>query len=67
MFCLQLADFGTVRQEKQLLEETHQSTRMLVGTRAYMAPEYMQQGHISVKSDAFALAIVWLELLTALR
>ena len=38
---------------------------MHVGTRGYMPPEYIQQGHVSEKLDMYAFAIVLVELLTS--
>eukprot|EP00937_MAST-01D_sp_MAST-1D-sp2_P000267 g267.t1 len=43
---------------------THASTAHVIGSYGYMPVEYCMQGHVSVKTDAFALGVVLLELLT---
>jgi serine/threonine protein kinase len=65
---VKVADFGTVRKgvgSRTHAETggTHAITRCVAGTRGYMAPEYMERGHVSEKTDAFAFGIVLLELL----
>jgi serine/threonine protein kinase len=45
----------------------HASTQMIIGTPAYMPNEYVTLGHVSEKTDAFALGIVMIELLTTNR
>ena len=45
---------------------SHYSAREVIGTKPYQAPEYAMNGHVSEKTDAFALGVVLLELLTAL-
>ena len=42
---------------------SHAITRRVVGTGPYMPPEYRNMGHVSAKTDAFALGIVIFELL----
>jgi len=64
-----VADFGTVHEGvKQGGSEgtrlTHASTKLIVGTHFYMSPEYTSNGQVSEKLDAYAFAIVLLELLT---
>jgi serine/threonine protein kinase len=44
---------------------SNRSTLTVVGTNPYMPIEYLQQGHLSDKTDAFAFGVVLLELLTA--
>ena len=40
-----LCDFGTARQDTAILsKQTHKSTRMVIGTAAYMPAEYYQVG-----------------------
>ena len=59
-----IADFGAVRIAPKLLTNTHLSALEVIGTKPYQPPEYTQQGHVSEKTDAFALGVVLLELLT---
>ena len=66
-----LGDFGTARFAPQLLRKgahgslhTHHSTVHVVGTKPYMAGEYLQLGHVSQKTDTYAFGVVLLELLT---
>ena len=59
-----VADFGTARYAPDLLKKTHHSTRHVVGTSCYMPLEYLQSGHVSEKTDAYAFGVVLLELLT---
>ena len=65
-----VADFGTVREGvveqggAGSAEHTHASTKVIVGTHVYMAPEYRTHGHVSEKLDSYAFGVVLLELLT---
>eukprot|EP00935_MAST-01C_sp_MAST-1C-sp1_P002794 g2794.t1 len=65
-----VSDFGTVREDDRNRDatmrtsaKTHASTKQIVGTSPYMPNEYTLNGHISEKTDAFALGIVIIELL----
>jgi hypothetical protein len=71
-----VADFGTVRaSELRITDElttngnlktdgkTHATTGKVVGTGPYMPQEYAGFGHVSAKTDAFAMGIVVIELL----
>ncbi|XP_027362673.1 lysM domain receptor-like kinase 4 [Abrus precatorius] len=40
------------------------ATRHIVGTRGYMAPEYLEHGLISTKLDVYAFGVLMLEVLT---
>ncbi|KAK7252879.1 hypothetical protein RIF29_37134 [Crotalaria pallida] len=39
-------------------------TRHIIGTRGYMAPEYLENGLVSTKVDVYAFGVLLLELLT---
>lgn len=39
-------------------------TRHIVGTKGYMAPEYLENGYVSTKLDVYSFGIVMLEILT---
>ncbi|KAJ7536166.1 hypothetical protein O6H91_12G058700 [Diphasiastrum complanatum] len=57
-----LSDFGLARQGPGL-EQSHVTTAV-VGTVGYAAPEYIQTGHLTTKSDVWSFGVVLLELLT---
>nr|ABN50364.2 LysM-domain containing receptor-like kinase [Sesbania rostrata] len=40
------------------------ATRHIVGTRGYMAPEYLENGLVSTKLDVYAFGVMMLEILT---
>ncbi|XP_043700191.1 cysteine-rich receptor-like protein kinase 10 [Telopea speciosissima] len=56
-----IADFGMARLYAE--DTTHVNTRV-VGTRGYMAPEYLMHGQLSVKVDVYSYGIVVLELIS---
>ncbi|MQL41680.1 hypothetical protein EI012_27630, partial [Escherichia coli] len=45
---------------------THVSTAV-VGTQGYAAPEYVETGHLKVKSDIWSFGVVLYEILTGRR
>ncbi|KAL2931721.1 Cysteine-rich receptor-like protein kinase 10 [Bienertia sinuspersici] len=57
-----IADFGTARLFKN--EQVLANTIRIVGTRGYMAPEYMLNGEYSDKSDVYSFGIIILELIS---
>ncbi|CAI7756393.1 unnamed protein product, partial [Closterium sp. NIES-54] len=64
-FKAKLSDFGLAK-DGPAGENTHVST-MVVGTYGYTAPEYLQTGHLTAKSDVYAFGVVLLELLSGRR
>ncbi|XP_044950147.1 protein PSK SIMULATOR 1-like [Hordeum vulgare subsp. vulgare] len=60
-----LADFGMSRLFGQ--QESRVITESRGGTLGYMAPEYINNGVISTKSDIFSLGTIIIELLTGSR
>ncbi|PON42026.1 Cysteine rich receptor like kinase [Parasponia andersonii] len=57
-----ISDFGTARLFS--LEQSLQNTERIVGTYGYMAPEYIQHGVYSVKSDVFSFGVLVLEIIS---
>ncbi|MCO5550939.1 hypothetical protein L7F22_004434 [Adiantum nelumboides] len=64
-FVPKLSDFGLARQGPEM-GATHVSTAV-VGTLGYAAPEYIQTGHLTSKSDVWSFGVVLLEILTGRR
>ncbi|KAJ4876401.1 putative cysteine-rich receptor-like protein kinase 39 [Raphanus sativus] len=60
-----VADFGTARLFDT--DETCAETRRIAGTRGYMAPEYLNHGQISAKSDVFSYGVMLLEMISGQR
>lgn len=60
-----LSDFGLAR-EGPAGDETHVSTAV-VGTYGYAAPDYIETGHLTTKSDVWSFGVVLYELLTGRR
>ncbi|KAL5707821.1 non-specific serine/threonine protein kinase [Ranunculus cassubicifolius] len=60
-----IADFGLAR--IFAVDQTEANTRRIVGTRGYMPPEYLLQGHFSVKLDVFSFGVLVLEIVTGQR
>ncbi|NP_001353066.1 Probable serine/threonine-protein kinase PBL19 [Zea mays] len=64
-FRAKLSDFGLAR-EGPTGANTHVSTAV-VGTQGYAAPEYMDTGHLTTKSDVWSFGVVLYEILTGRR
>ncbi|KAJ4727314.1 Tyrosine-protein kinase [Melia azedarach] len=60
-----LSDFGLAR-EGPLAGHTHVSTAV-VGTYGYAAPDYIETGHLTAKSDVWSFGVVLYEILTGRR
>ncbi|CAI9102086.1 OLC1v1000288C1 [Oldenlandia corymbosa var. corymbosa] len=60
-----LSDFGLAR-EGPTGEQTHVSTAV-VGTYGYAAPDYIETGHLTAKSDVWSFGVVLYEMLTGRR
>lgn len=45
-------------------DEEFIATRHIVGTRGYMAPEYLENGIVSTKLDVYAFGVLMLEIIT---
>ncbi|XP_031742628.1 cysteine-rich receptor-like protein kinase 29 isoform X2 [Cucumis sativus] len=57
-----IGDFGMAKLFD--VDQTQGNTNRVVGTFGYMAPEYVKQGHFSVKSDVFSFGILVLEIVS---
>ncbi|XP_039160986.1 cysteine-rich receptor-like protein kinase 19 [Eucalyptus grandis] len=57
-----IADFGLAKLFSG--SQTQGNTLRVAGTYGYMAPEYIQHGHFSTKSDVYSFSILVLEIVT---
>ncbi|XP_061357686.1 probable serine/threonine-protein kinase PBL19 [Gastrolobium bilobum] len=60
-----LSDFGLAR-EGPVAGDTHVSTAVM-GTNGYAAPDYIETGHLTAKSDVWSFGVVLYEMLTGRR
>ncbi|KAJ8448258.1 hypothetical protein Cgig2_025182 [Carnegiea gigantea] len=65
-YTAKLSDFGFARDGPEE-DKTHVSTKNIVGTKGYAAPEYIMTGHLTIMSDVYSFGVVLLELLTGRR
>ncbi|CAL5405988.1 unnamed protein product [Camellia sinensis] len=56
-----ISDFGLAKPDDEE-ENTHISTRRIVGTPGYMAPEYAMWGYLTDKADVYSFGVVALEI-----
>ncbi|KAF3959310.1 hypothetical protein CMV_015868 [Castanea mollissima] len=62
-FRAKIANFGLAR-TAEWQEGQFSLTRHIVGTRGYMAPEYLENGIVSTKLDVYAFGVLMLEIMT---
>ncbi|KAJ4844870.1 hypothetical protein Tsubulata_004364, partial [Turnera subulata] len=62
-FRAKIANFALARSAEGLSGE-FALTRHIVGTRGYMAPEYLENGLVSTKLDVYACGVLMLEMVT---
>ncbi|CAN6363283.1 unnamed protein product [Urochloa humidicola] len=60
-----ISDFGLAKIFS--LTDTEGSTKRIVGTYGYMAPEYASEGLFSIKSDVFSFGVLILEIISGKR
>lgn len=60
-----IADFGLSRLFSE--QQTRVCTRSRTGTCGYMAPEYINHGTITTKSDIFSLGVIIIQIITGYR
>ncbi|KAK1552325.1 hypothetical protein Q3G72_014712 [Acer saccharum] len=63
-FNAKLSDFGLAKFGP--IDKSHLSTRIL-GTRGYIAPEYIATGHLTLKTDVYSFGVVLLEILSGIQ
>uniref|UniRef100_A0ACD5UIY9 Uncharacterized protein n=1 Tax=Avena sativa TaxID=4498 RepID=A0ACD5UIY9_AVESA len=61
-----ISDFGIAKISTSNNNEGN-TTRRVVGTYGYMAPEYASEGIFSVKSDVFSFGVIVFEILSGIR
>ena len=62
--CPVIMDFGLARGLDQYRQQGPSSSRGLVGTFAYIAPEQLEGKPHTIASDVYSLGVVWFEMLT---
>ncbi|RZC67067.1 hypothetical protein C5167_010756 [Papaver somniferum] len=62
-FRAKIANFGLARSAEGY-ESEFASTRNIVGTTGYMAPEYLENGLVSPKLDVYSFGVVLLEMIS---
>ncbi|KJE95944.1 hypothetical protein CAOG_06330 [Capsaspora owczarzaki ATCC 30864] len=62
-----VSDFGLVRAAEHLDEKRYLRTQNAQGTVAYMSPEFLVDGRMTIKTDVYAFGMILLELVTAMK
>ncbi|KMT04824.1 hypothetical protein BVRB_7g169950 [Beta vulgaris subsp. vulgaris] len=65
-FKAKLSDFGYARDGPEG-DKSHVTTEHILGTKGYVAPEYVMTGHLTTMSDVYSFGVVLLEILTGKR
>ncbi|KAL8153482.1 hypothetical protein V2J09_011242 [Rumex salicifolius] len=65
-YTAKISDFGFAKDGPDG-NDTHVSTKNILGTQGYAAPEYIMTGHLTTLSDVYSFGVVLLELLTGQR
>lgn len=60
-------DFGIALRIEQGKHSESDPRNLLVGTPAYLSPEYVQEQRVSVQGDVYAMGLIMLEMLTGRR
>ncbi|KAL9158029.1 hypothetical protein ABFS82_08G041700 [Erythranthe guttata] len=63
-FRAKISNFGLSRSTDHGEEGQFALTRHIIGTKGYMAPEYLENGIVSTKMDVYSFGVVMLEILT---
>ncbi|XP_051125192.1 G-type lectin S-receptor-like serine/threonine-protein kinase At4g27290 [Andrographis paniculata] len=60
-----ISDFGLARNCEGMEEE--ETTKRVIGTYGYMSPEYVIEGHYSLRSDVFSFGVLAVEIISGQR
>ncbi|XP_004345766.2 hypothetical protein CAOG_06176 [Capsaspora owczarzaki ATCC 30864] len=66
-FNAKVSDFGLVRAAEHLDDKSSLRTKVPQGTAAYMCPEFLVDGRMTVKTDVYAFGMILIELVTAAK
>ncbi|XP_004343391.1 hypothetical protein CAOG_07517 [Capsaspora owczarzaki ATCC 30864] len=66
-FNAKVSDFGLVRVAQHLDDVSYLRTQNRQGTTAYMCPDLLEEGRITIKTDVYAFGMILLELVTGMK